>query len=79
MYLAQLNHVTTHVQPMLSHTQCEHSAAWLTALWTTHTVGIQCGLMHRTVLPQSTALGWQSTETRGVVRCVTSDKGPSTT
>ena len=33
MYSARLHHVTTHVQPMLSHTQCEHSATWVTALW----------------------------------------------
>ena len=26
------NNVTAHVQPMLSHTQCEHSAAWVTVL-----------------------------------------------
>ena len=26
MYSARLHHVTAHVQPMLSHTQCEHSA-----------------------------------------------------
>ena len=39
----------TYIQLMLGHTQCEHSAVPSPHCEATHTVGIQCGLVPRTV------------------------------